>query len=204
MLFGRFNQFFDVVGYAFDVDFEVIISGNIALNLWKARRSFWRRAEKSMSVEIERKFLLKNLDWKKEAVGIEICQGYVELPNGDLRVRIYGEKAFLTVKSKQKSERLTRLEFEYEIPVSDARGMLENICQKPYIQKYRYKVQFGDKLWEIDEFFGENSGLIVAEIELESECESFEKPSWIGEEVSSDFRYYNSNLVQNPYCNWKS
>ncbi len=156
-----------------------------------------------MNTEIERKFLLKNSDWKKDAVGVEICQGYVDLPKGVFRVRIYGEKAFITVKTKQKTDCLSRLEFEYEIPVIDARGMIENICEEPCIHKIRYQINHGGCIWEIDEFLGVNHGLIIAEIELSSEQEVFEKPDWIGEEVSSDFRYYNSNLVKNPYQNWR-
>lgn len=153
-----------------------------------------------MGIEIERKFLLKTDHWRAEAIGTEICQGYAELPTGVFRVRIYGEQAFLTVKGKQ--EGLTRVEFEYEIPVDDARGLLETICEKPYIQKRRFLVQHDQNTWEIDEFFGENEGLIVAELELETEDEIFRLPDWVGKEVTDDLRYYNSNLVQNPYSNW--
>jgi CYTH domain-containing protein len=154
-----------------------------------------------MATEIERKFLLKNDHWRAGVTGTEICQGYAQLPNGIFRVRIYGQQAFLTVKGKLNG--LSRTEFEYEIPVADARAMLETVCEKPYIQKTRFLVKFDDKKWEIDEFYAENDGLIVAEIELESEDKQFELPEWAGKEVSEDLRYYNSNLIKNPYCNWK-
>lgn len=154
-----------------------------------------------MATEIERKFLLKDDGWREGGVGTEICQGYAHLPNGVFRVRIYGAKAFLTVKGKLKG--LSRAEFEYEIPVPDARAMLEAICEKPYIQKQRFLIKFDQKTWEIDQFYGENEGLTLAEIELNAEDETFKRPKWLGREVSDDFRYYNSNLVKNPYCNWK-
>ena len=154
-----------------------------------------------MGIEIERKFLLKNDTWRGATVGIEICQGYAQLPGGIFRVRIYGDQAFLTVKGKLRG--LSRSEFEYEIPVKDARSMLETVCEKPYIQKQRFLVEFGPNIWEIDEFFGENTGLLLAEIELDSEEETFLLPNWAGKEVTDDFRYYNSNLVKNPYCHWK-
>lgn len=153
-----------------------------------------------MAIEIERKFLLKNDSWRAGAVGTEICQGYAQLPNGIFRVRIYGAKAFLTVKGKL--DGLARAEFEYEIPINDARAMLETVCEKPYISKARFLVQFDGKTWEIDEFYAENDGLIIAELELESEEESIKMPDWAGKEVTDDLRYYNSNLIQNPYCNW--
>ena len=154
-----------------------------------------------MGTEIERKFLLKNDSWREGVTGIEICQGYAQLPNGVFRVRIYGDKAFLTVKGKL--EGLSRAEFEYEIPINDARAMLETVCEKPYIQKQRFLVEFDQKTWEIDEFYGENEELTLAEIELDSETETFHLPDWAGKEVTDDLRYYNSNLVTNPYCNWK-
>ena len=144
--------------------------------------------------------MLKNDSWRAGATGSEICQGYAQLPNGVFRVRIYGDQAFLTVKGKLKG--LARAEFEYEIPIDDARALLETVCEKPYIQKTRFLVRVDGKTWEIDEFYAENDGLIVAEIELDAEAETFTLPVWAGEEVTNDLRYYNSNLIQNPYSNW--
>jgi adenylate cyclase len=116
-----------------------------------------------------------------------------------VRVRIYGEKAFLTIKGK--NQNLTRKEFEYEIPLLDAQNLLE-LCEKPIIEKIRFLLSHHTNTWEIDVFEGENKGLIVAEIELTSEEESINIPSWVGEEVSTDSKYYNSSLLVNPYCSW--
>ena len=119
-----------------------------------------------------------------------------------VRVRIEGEKAKLTIKGVTKG--VTRSEFEYAIPVEDASVLLDNLCEQPLIDKHRHKEMHGGKLWEIDVFHGDNEGLIVAEIELVTEDEKYELPSWIVEEVSNDPRYFNSNLLSNPYCKWKS
>ena len=154
-----------------------------------------------MAVEIERKFLLKNDDWR-QVEGVLYRQGYLN-SNRDrtVRVRTIGETAFLTIKSK--SVGATRSEYEYEIPVTDANVMLDELCEKPIIEKTRHKVQFGGFTWEIDEFYGENEGLILAEIELPTADTDFALPPWIGEEVTEDTRYFNANLVSNPYKNWR-
>ena len=121
--------------------------------------------------------------------------------NKVVRVRIADEKGFLTIKSK--SVGITRDEFEYEIPIKDAIHILDNLTPNPLVEKYRSKVNFNNMIWEIDRFIGENEGLVIAEIELENENQDFIKPEWVDKEVTGDSRYYNSNLVKNPYCNWK-
>ncbi|MBU3917696.1 CYTH domain-containing protein [bacterium] len=154
-----------------------------------------------MTKEIERKFLLKNDSWRENAVGTGFRQGY--LPTRDecvVRVRIAGYNAYLTIKGRNVG--ISRLEFEYAIPVSEADSMLDKLCVKPIIEKTRYNVSHEGLLWEIDVFTGENEGLILAEIELNTEEQQIQLPEWIGEEVSEDPKYYNSNLVKNPYCNW--
>jgi CYTH domain-containing protein len=154
-------------------------------------------------MEIERKFLVKNLDFKNQTSGTFIAQGYL---GADLlrtiRVRIYGDKAYLTIKSKTVG--ISRDEYEYDIPVKDAKAMLNDLCAKPLIEKNRYEIKYQGKIWEVDEFLGENTGLYVAEIELASESEAFEKPQWVGEEVSGDPKYFNSNLVKFPFSKWKN
>ena len=154
-----------------------------------------------MGKEIEKKFLVVGNQFKKLAKGIFYRQGFLCLENDNtVRIRIIEKKAFLTIKSK--TQGISRLEFEYEIPFDEATEMLEKLCEKQ-IEKLRYTVDFEGSFWEIDEFLGENKGLVIAEIELESEDQFFKKPSWIGEEVSKDLRFYNSQLVKNPYKNWK-
>lgn len=153
-------------------------------------------------LEIERKFLLKNDDYKKLSKGILIKQGYICSENDRVvRIRIYGEKAFLTIKNATIG--FSRDEFEYEIPLADAEKMLSCVCQQPIIEKLRYRVEYDGFVWEIDEFFGENEGLVVAEIELEKENQVFSKPAWIAQEVTNEVRFYNANLFKNPYKNWK-
>ncbi len=154
-----------------------------------------------MGQEIEKKFLLKNENWRNLAQGKKYCQGYLSTEKGrTVRVRIIGERGFLTVKGPNEGE--TRLEFEYEIPVSEANEILEKLCHKPLIQKTRYKIPFEGFTWEVDEFEGENKGLVFAEIELQHEGETFAVPEWIDREVTDDPRYYNANLVTNPFCKW--
>ncbi len=154
-----------------------------------------------MGIEIEKKFLLKGGEWKQLAVGIAYRQGYLNsVKERTVRVRTINDKGFLTIKGI--SVGATRLEYEYEIPLEDAQALLDELCEKPLIEKNRYKVDFDGFTWEIDEFFGQNDGLIVAEIELESEDQSFDKPQWVGEEVTGDSRYFNSNLIKNPYSQW--
>lgn len=154
-----------------------------------------------MGKEIEKKFLTTNEDWRGLAKGLHYCQGYLSTQKSKtVRVRTIGEKGFLTVKGRTIGE--TRLEFEYEIPVEDARELLRELCHKPLIEKTRYKILFDGFTWEVDEFAGENQGLIFAEIELKYEGEKFSKPQWIGKEVTGDSRYYNANLVNTPYRGW--
>ena len=155
-----------------------------------------------MNKEIERKFLVDPARWIKPTEGLKIRQGYLsENKERVVRVRTINQKAFITVKGI--TENIERSEFEYEIPFSDASIMLDQLCIKPLIEKTRY-VECGEdgKRWEIDEFFGENAGLIVAEIELSSETECFKKPDWIKAEVSQDSRYFNSNLAKHPFSAW--
>jgi adenylate cyclase len=155
-----------------------------------------------MGKEIERKFLVTSQEFKGLAEGVYIHQGFLNTDKERVvRVRIYGDRAFLTVKGITKGA--TRAEFEYEIPPLDAEAMLSDLCEKPTIEKHRYSIDLGPHTWEVDEFHGENEGLVIAEIELTKEEEEFEKPSWIGPEVTSDPRYFNANLVNNPYKNWK-
>ena len=154
-----------------------------------------------MGKEIERKFLLKSDSWRSFAKGKRHRQGYLNrVKERIVRIRTIEDKGFLTIKGITTGA--TREEFEYEIPVAEASAMLEQLCERPLIEKNRYKIEFSGLVWEVDEFLGENQGLIVAEVELESEDQSFEKPAWIGEEVTGDPKYFNSNLVQHPYSRW--
>lgn len=155
-----------------------------------------------MAKEIERKFLVKGDAWRSLAEGVSYRQGYLNSQKErTVRIRTVGEKAYLTVKGPPRG--VTRTEFEYEIPYEDCLAMLEELAEKPIIEKKRYRIPAGSYVWEVDEFFGVNEGLILAEIELPSEDAVFEKPDWIGEEVSGDPRYFNSSLVANPYSVWK-
>jgi CYTH domain-containing protein len=152
-----------------------------------------------MATEIERKFLVKEGIWRNKE-NTKYRQGYLNSAKERIvRVRTIDDKGYLTIKGLTVGA--TRMEFEYEIPRRDADAMLD-ICEKPLIEKTRYKAEAGGFVWEIDEFFGENQGLIVAEVELESEDQAFPKPDWVGEEVTGDPRYFNSNLIKNPYAKW--
>ncbi|WP_040509907.1 CYTH domain-containing protein [Leptospira wolffii] len=152
-------------------------------------------------MEIERKFLVTNSDYKKDAFPSIILQGYLNSDkNRTVRVRIESNKAYITVKSKTVG--ISRQEFEYEIPITDAEEMISNICEKPVVKKLRYLINFQGSIWEVDEFLEENEGLVVAEIELKSENEIFNKPDWIGKEVSDDPKYFNSNLIRSPFRHW--
>jgi adenylate cyclase len=154
-----------------------------------------------MGVEIERKFLVLGDEWKEQGQGVRMRQGYICSDAGRVvRVRIEGERAMLTIKGK--TEGISRSEWEYPIPVPDAQQLLESMCEKPLIEKTRRRIDFGGFVWEVDEFFGENTGLVVAEIELASESQEFTKPDWVGAEVSHDRRYANANLFKHPYCRW--
>lgn len=154
-----------------------------------------------MSVEIERKFLVHGEHWKTLGQGVLLRQGYLSSdPERVVRVRIEGDAATLTIKGR--SVGATRGEWEYPIPLEDAQVFLDRLCERPVIEKKRYRIPFEGNTWEVDEFFGENAGLVIAEIELNSEAQTFAKPEWIGEEVTHDMRYFNSNLLRNPYSNW--
>ncbi len=155
-----------------------------------------------MAIEIEKKFLLKNEGWKALGSGVAYRQGYISVSKEHtVRVRIAGEKGFLTIKGGQVGA--GRLEFEYAVPPAEAEIMLEQLCIKPLIEKNRYQITYRGSLWEVDEFFGDNQGLVVAEIELRSEDQPFDKPDWIGLEVTGDPRYYNASLISYPYSAWR-
>jgi len=155
-----------------------------------------------MAKEIERKYLLKNNDWKTEVdQGTVLKQGYLNTdPERTVRVRLVGQKGMLTIKSKNVG--ITRNEFEYEIPYSDTLELLK-LCEPPLIEKTRYKIHQDGLIWEIDIFAGENEGLAIAEVELTNENQTFHSPSWLGKEVSSEAKYYNSNLVLHPFKKWE-
>ena len=156
-----------------------------------------------MATEIERKFLVEG-DFRSEAIGkTRIVQGYICSDKGrTVRVRIRGDKGYLTVKGAASASGLSRYEFEREVPLEDAEQMLR-LCEPGAIDKERYLVPYGQHTWEVDVFHGPNEGLILAEIELSAEDEPFERPAWLGKEVSGDRRYYNSMLMRNPYCTFK-
>ena len=152
-----------------------------------------------MAEEIERKFLVKKEIWRNQE-GRAYRQGYLNSAKERIvRVRTIDDKGYLTVKGLTVGA--TRLEFEYEIPRRDAEAMLD-ICEKPLIEKTRYTLEAEGFVWEVDVFGGENQGLIVAEVELESEDQAFPRPDWVGEEVTGDPRYFNSNLIKNPFTKW--
>src|SRR6516164_9568904 len=154
-----------------------------------------------MAKEIERKFLVKGDAWRALAKGATYRQGYLNsAKERTVRVRIADGRAFLTVKGI--SVGATRSEYEYEIPFDDGKAMLDTLAEKPLIEKKRYKVPAGNVTWEIDEFLGENVGLIVAEVELKGADQTFDKPAWLGEEVTNDPRYFNANLIKNPFTRW--
>jgi adenylate cyclase len=154
-----------------------------------------------MAKEIERKFLVKGEKWKAAVKGTIYRQGYLSsVKERVVRVRTIENKGFLTIKGITKG--VSRSEFEYEISVEDANIMLDEICEKPIIEKKRYKIPFSSLIFEVDEFFGENEGLVVAEVELTDEKQKIDFPAWIGAEVSGDPRYFNSNLIQHPYKKW--
>lgn len=155
-----------------------------------------------MAQEIERKFLVEGDGWRKAVIGEHrLVQGYLaHNERSAIRVRIKDQKALLTIKSAVSG--ITRAEFEYEIPMADAEVLLHQLARQPLIDKTRYLVRVGDHTWELDLFRGDNEGLVMAEIELESADESFEIPNWAGREVSDDRRYYNANLAEHPFKAW--
>ncbi|AFY38306.1 adenylate cyclase [[Leptolyngbya] sp. PCC 7376] len=154
-----------------------------------------------MAQEIERKFLVVGDRWRELAEGVYYRQGYLQRqPERTVRVRLAGEQGYLTIKGK--STGISRLEYEYQIPQADALEMLDILCDCPQIEKKRYCIPYEGFIWEVDEFFGENEGLILAEIELQSEAQTFLKPDWIGAEVTQFSRYFNAKLVSYPYSRW--
>jgi len=154
-----------------------------------------------MALEIERKYLIDLGKIGTLENGIRIKQGYLSTDkNAVVRVRVKNDKAYLTIKGANNG--ISRLEFEYEIPFDEANEMLDNLCKKPVIDKIRYIIKHDIHIWEIDVFYGDNEGLVVAEVELKDENEKINLPSWIKEEVTSDNRYFNSNLMKHPYKDW--
>ena len=154
-----------------------------------------------MPKEIERKFLVNSLEFKNLSRGFLIRQGFLSSDKERVvRIRIIEDKAFITIKGI--STGASRSEFEYEIPKVDAEIIMNELCEKPIIEKYRYRINSGNLVWEVDEFIGLNEGLIIAEIELEQENQKFDIPDWISKEVTDDPRYYNSNLIRNPFTIW--
>lgn len=155
-----------------------------------------------MGIETERKFLVSGDEWRSLGDPIAYYQGYLTRGNGvTVRIRIAGDKGFLTVKGPVHG--ISRSEFEYEVPVDDARGMM-SLCTDPVIEKHRTRIHHSSHVWEVDEFAGDNRGLIIAEVELSSPTEEMVLPPWVGTEVTGDPRYYNSNLAARPYSGWQS
>ena len=154
-----------------------------------------------MSLEIERKFLVRGEDWRAHGSGIPYRQGYLStVPERTVRVRLIRDKGYLTIKGIAVGA--TRAEYEYEIPAGEASEMLDNLCERPLIEKMRYRVEHQGLTWEIDVFDGDNTGLIIAEVELEEEHQAIMLPDWVGEEVTGDPRYYNANLIADPFTGW--
>jgi CYTH domain-containing protein len=156
-----------------------------------------------MAQEIERKFLVVGAGWKGAWPVTSIRQGYLSTdPDRAVRVRVAGEQAFVTIKGPPSAGALARPEFEYPIPRADAEWLLDHLCLQPLIEKSRHRVTFHGATWEVDEFAGENAGLVMAEIELERADQKVELPSWVGSEVSADPRYTNANLARHPFSAW--
>ena len=155
-----------------------------------------------MAIEIEHKFLVKSTDFRSLAKPVLYRQGYLVITDKKVvRVRIAGEQGFITIKTRVTN--LTRKEFEYEIPLADAEIMLSEMCIGSVIEKLRYRVDYQGFIWEVDEFLGDNDGLIVAEIEVATEEQEFTKPDWVGIEVTNEPRYLNAYLSEHPYKLWK-
>ena len=154
-----------------------------------------------MGREIERKFLVRNDAWREGATATRFRQGFLSThPDRTVRVRVAGTQAWLTIKGRNVGAR--RAEYEYEIPQSDAEQMLDALCEQPLVEKTRYVLVVSGDTWEVDVFEGVNEGLVVAEIELASEAQTFVRPDWLGAEVTEDPRYFNSNLVSRPFTTW--
>lgn len=163
--------------------------------------STYPHSGESVAIEIERKYLVNAAAWPVPPAGVRYRQGYLCVDaDRVVRVRTAGDRAFLTVKGPTKG--ITRAEFEFPIPFDAAVAMLERLCVRPLIEKTRYRVEFAGRLWEVDVFDGENAGLMLAEVELPAADAQVVLPPWVGTEVSADPRYYNSNLVANPYSRW--
>nr|CRH07032.1 putative Adenylate cyclase [Candidatus Magnetococcus massalia] len=155
-----------------------------------------------MSVEIERKFRVAHDGWRNQAEGTLYRQGFLSTHKDRVvRIRVVGNQGTLTIKGR--SQGAVRPEFEYTIPVEEANNMLENLCEHPLIEKWRYKIHIGEHMWEVDEFLGDNAGLILAEVELDAPDTPVEIPDWVGREVTEDGRYANASLVSNPYSSWQ-
>ena len=156
-----------------------------------------------MGQEIERKFLVQGDAWRALGSGTRYRQGYLStVKERTVRVRTIDDQGFLTIKGVTVGAR--RAEYEYPIPVQDANELLDELCERPLIEKTRYKIQHAGLTWEVDEFAGENQGLIVAEVELSDEAQALQLPDWVGAEVTADPRYYNANLIAQPYGTWKA
>lgn len=154
-----------------------------------------------MGVEIERKFLLVGDGWRALGEPVLLRQGYLSSnPDRTVRVRVEGGQGTMTIKGR--SVGATRAEWEYPIPLLDANELLDRLCEQPIIEKFRRRIALGGHTWEVDEFLGANQGLVVAEIELSSETEAFDKPDWVGAEVTDDRRYFNSSLIRHPFSHW--
>jgi len=154
-----------------------------------------------MGKEIERKFLVRGDSWRAGAHGKRYWQGYLStVKERTVRVRVAGDQGYITIKGITVGA--ARAEYEYEIPLADANQMLDTLCERPIVEKTRYRIPQDDIVWEIDEFAGDNRGLIVAEVELKDEHQNYPKPAWLGEEVTGDPRYFNANLVAKPFTTW--
>jgi len=155
-----------------------------------------------MPSEIERKYLVTGSDYKRLARGTLYRQGYLCTDKErSVRIRVAGDRGYITIKGDSRGA--IRSEFEYPVPAPEAGEMLDSLCLKPLIEKIRYRIPLEGVVWEVDEFLGENEGLVIAEVELDSERQLFDKPRWVGEEITGDARYYNVNLVSHPYTKWK-
>lgn len=155
-----------------------------------------------VGTEIERKFLVKGNAWRSLAPGKRYRQGYLStVKERTVRVRTAGDKGFVTIKGITTGA--TRSEYEYEIPLADANEILDQLCERPLIEKVRYRIPAeGGLFWEVDEFFPDNAGLVTAEVELKNENQTFAVPDWVGEEVTGDPRYFNANLIAHPFSRW--
>lgn len=156
-----------------------------------------------MSIEIERKYLVKGDDWKKQGKGQLYQQGYLSShPDRAVRVRTVEDRGYLTIKGRTAGA--SRAEYEYSIPYPDAQAMLQHLCEQPILEKYRYRIVYEGVVWEVDEFQGENLGLVVAEVELNAVNQAILLPAWVDKEVTDEARYYNANLFKHPFSKWDS